>query len=105
MFPASGIVLLLVLVAAAALAWWFGPSGPRNRAGRGTAGWAALRGAGSITAPADGIDVVCARRLDAQHRLYVVRWAGGELLLGVNAQATPVVLDRRAGSSAAGEPT
>lgn len=108
LFPASGIVLLLVLLVVAALAWWFGPRGPRglrHGPGRATTGWAALRGAGSITAPADGIDVVCARRLDAQHRLYVVRWAGGELLLGVNAQATPVVLDRRAGSSAAGEPT
>ena len=105
LFPASGIVLLLALLAAAALAWWFGPRGPRSRSGRGKAGWATLRGPAGIAAPGDGIDVLCARRLDAQHRLYVVRWAGGELLLGVNAQAAPVVLDRRAGSPAAGEPT
>ncbi len=105
LFPASGLLLLLALLAAAALAWWFGPRGPRNRPGRAKIGWAALRGAVGTAAPADGIDVVCARRLDAQHRLYVVRWAGGELLLGVNAQAAPVVLDRRSGSPAAGEPS
>jgi hypothetical protein len=103
LFPTSGLVLLLVLLAAAALAWWFGPRGPRNRLGRGKPGWAGLRGPAGLATPADGIDVVCARRLDAQHRIYVVRWAGGELLLGVNAQAAPVVLDRRAGSPAAGE--
>ena len=109
LFPASGVVLLLVLVAAAALAWWFGPRGPRARRGRsggGKFGWAALHGSGCMTVPADGIDVVCASRLDAQHRLYVVRWAGGELLLGVNAHAAPVVLDRRAPSAPpAGEPS
>jgi hypothetical protein len=103
LFPTSGLVLLLVLLAMAALAWWFGPRGPRTRAGRGKAGWSALRGARGLPASGDGIDVVCARRLDAQHRLYVVRWAAGELLLGVNGQSAPVVLDRRAGSPGAGE--
>jgi hypothetical protein len=109
LFPASGLVLLLVLLAAAALAWWFGPRGPRARRGgpgSGRFGWAAWRASAGIAAPADGIDVVCTSRLDAQHRLYVVRWAGGELLLGVHAQSAPVVLDRRAPSPPpAGEPS
>lgn len=102
LFPASGLVLLLVLLAGAALAWWFGPRGPRARRGRlgsGKLGWAAWGGSAGSAAPAEGIDVVCTSRLDAQHRLYVVRWAGGELLLGVHAQSAPVVLDRRAPSA------
>jgi hypothetical protein len=109
LFPTSGLVLLLVLLAAAAMAWWFGPRGPLGplrRPGGSKFGWAALRGSAGMATPVDGIDVVCASRLDAQHRLYVVRWAGGELLLGVNAQSAPVVLDRRVPSSPpAGEPS
>jgi hypothetical protein len=99
LFPTGGLLLLLALLAAAVLAWWFGPRGPRKPMGGRKFSWAALRGSASASAPVDGIDVVCASRLDAQHRLYVVRWAGGELLLGVNAQSAPVVLDRRAPSS------
>ena len=103
LFPTGGLMLLLVLLVAAVLAWWFGPRGPRKRSGRGKFGWSSLRSSTAGGAPAEGVDVVCASRLDAQHRLYVVRWAGGELLLGVQAQAAPVVLDRRGPTSPAGE--
>jgi hypothetical protein len=45
------------------------------------------------------IEVLHARRLDATTRLYVVRWQGNDLLLGVGNAVAPVVLERRAASA------
>lgn len=91
-FPTGGVVLLLVLLAVAAAAWWFGPRGfSARRSGR----LGPVRGRLAIGPSDEGLEVVSARRLDAQHRIYVVRWSGGEVLLGVSAQTAPVVLDRR----------
>lgn len=91
-FPTGGVVLLLVLLAAAAAAWCFGPRGfLARRGGR----WILGGPPSGASAAGEGLDVLCARRLDAHHRLYVVRWSGGEVLLGVAGQAAPVVLDRR----------
>lgn len=100
-FPAGGVVLLLVLLAAAAAAWCFGPRGlAARRGGR----WSLGGGRGGAAPAGDGLDVLCARRLDAHHRIYVVRWSGGEVLLGVAGQAAPVVLDRRPAPPQGGAP-
>lgn len=99
LFPLGGALLLLALMAAAAAAWWFGP---RRRAGRGrVAVWPMPRERGTELGDPD---VVFARRLDAHHRLYVVRWRGAELLLGVGPQSAPTVLDRRPSATDGGQP-
>ncbi len=80
-FPVAGAVLLLVLAAATALAWW-----QRHR--RAGAPFPPLG------APAGALRVTASARLDVHTRLHVVEWQGRQLLLAVHGATAPVVLDR-----------
>jgi hypothetical protein len=96
-FPLGGLLLLLALLVAALAAWWWGPR--RRAGGRAMPPWSTLRERSDPGAP----DVLFARRLDAHHRIYVVRWQGTELLLGVGPQSAPTVIDRRPAADAGGQ--
>lgn len=87
-------MLLGVLLLIAGLAWW-----ARRRAIPG--GW--LTGLVKGDGPAsDVLRVETSLPLDAQTRLYVVHWKGGDLLVAAGGAATPVVLDRATAAPASG---
>ncbi len=89
-FPLGGAILLVVLMVAAVLAWWYG----RPRAGRigGLPGlpasWGRTAGRGKELRIVESVQAA------GGMRLLVVEWAGGRrVLLGANGAAAPVTLD------------
>ncbi|KQV92864.1 flagellar biosynthetic protein FliO [Rhizobacter sp. Root1221] len=92
-FPVAGAVLLLVLVAVAAGAWWF----RHRRSGP----WLQRL---VTPAPAE-VRVVSSVRLDVNTRLHVVEWKRRQLLVAVQGAGAPVVLDRDDAPAAPVEPT
>jgi hypothetical protein len=85
-FPTAGAMLLAVLLLVAGAAWLARRS-PR------LGGWMpATRSSGS--SPDQMLHIDSSLRLDAQTRLYAVRWNERKLLVAVGGAAGPVVLDR-----------
>lgn len=84
--PVGGAVLLAVLLVIAGFVWW-----ARRRSV--PVDWLAGVGRGRGVQPG-ALSVETSLRLDAQTRLYVVRWKGGNLLVAAGGATSPVVLDR-----------
>lgn len=85
-FPLGGAIMLALLVVLALLSWWL------RRPNARPAWLSALgRNAGDS---AENLQVRTSHRLDAQTRLFVVRWKGRDLLIAAGGPSGPVVLDR-----------
>lgn len=85
-FPIGGALLLALLVLFALLSWWLRRSSARPA-------WLTALGRDAAEA-AESVQVRTSRRLDAQTRLFVVRWKGRDLLVATGGASGPVVLDR-----------
>lgn len=85
-FPLGGAILLALLGAVALLAWWL-------RRSSGAPAWLARIGRAERDL-AETVQIRSSLRLDAQTRLFVVRWRGRDLLVAAGGPSAPVVLDR-----------
>ena len=91
-FPVAGAVLLFALMAGALALVWY----DRRRKSSPGGGWSRLlapRLGQDSNAGADA-RLLSTTRIDAGTRLHVIEWQGRQLLVAVQGQAAPVVLDR-----------
>jgi len=87
-FPLGGAVLLVVLIVAAAWAWWYGRARGVSRA-PAWASWLRAR-----PAPSGDLKVLDTLQPSPGVTLMVVEWSGGRVLVGINGAAAPTTLDR-----------
>ena len=99
-FPVAGAVLLVVLLAIAAWAWWVG----RARGGVQAPMPSSLREwLGQKVSARRELRVVETLHAGGAARLMVVEWQGGRVLVGLNGTGAPVALDTMRAMAGAGD--